>query len=38
MTQILSDWFSQMGVQKFVVNEADVSANTEAVITNFLKG
>lgn len=37
MIQIVTDRFTQMGVQKLVVNETDVSANTEVLITNFLK-
>lgn len=36
MTQVLSDWFSAMGVESVLLNETDIAANTEVVIESFL--
>ena len=37
MLRVLSKWFEDMGVSKYLINETDIAANTEAVISSFLK-
>lgn len=38
MVKILEDWFSAMGIEKFVVAETDANlTNTETIIKNFLE-
>lgn len=38
MVKVLEDWFSAMGIEKFVVAETDANmTNTETIIKNFLE-
>ena len=37
MIAVLTNWFDAMGVKQIVINETDIEANTEVVISNFLK-
>lgn len=37
MLRVLSQWFDDMGVKRYLINETDIAANTEVVVSSFLK-